>query len=153
MKIGTYVYSSACPEALSDLIDEMCITFGIPRVTINDLFYYGVFCKDVTYANYKYWDDAPSYLEIPEQLVAPCQTPEGRLEYVHRITNELITGVLDKKPEWMEYIEMTESCNEFDAAPSTYLYLVPKENKYKNFTEKILQFLYSPNMIDFSYRY
>ena len=44
----------------------------------------------------------------------------------------MITGVLDKKPEWMEYIEMTESCNEFDAAPSTYLYLVPKENKYKN---------------------
>lgn len=152
MQIGTFIYSSNSIETLKDMLKEFFLVFNIPSVTPDDLFYYGVFCKDVTYANYKYWDEAPITLEIPEVLTDVCHSETDRLEYVHYITNQIIKGEI-KKPEWMLYVESEENCNEYDAAPSTFLYLIAKEGRYEKFATKILDFLYSPNMIDYSYRY
>jgi hypothetical protein len=152
MQIGTFVYSSNSIETLKDMLKEFFLVFNIPSVTPDDLFYYGVFCKDVTYANYKYWDEAPITLEIPEALTDVCHSEADRLEYVHYITNQIMKGEI-KKPEWMLYVESEENCNEYEAAPSTFLYLIAKEGKYEKLATKILDFLYSPNMIDYSYKY
>ena len=152
MQIGTFVYSSNSIETLKDMLKEFFLVFNIPSITPDDLFYYGVFCKDITYANYKYWSEAPITLDIPEALTDVCHSEADRLEYVHYITNQIIKGEI-KKPEWMLYVESEENCNEYDAAPSTFLYLIAKEGKYEKFATKVLDFLYSPNMIDYSYRY
>lgn len=152
MKIGTYIYSSQSVEKLKEMLNEFSITFNIPSISLDKMFYYGVFCKDITYANFKHWDEAPERLEIPENLTAPCQTEEERLDYVHYITNLIIRGEIEK-PEWMLYVEMEESCNEYDAAPSTFLYIISKEDKYKALADKILEFLYSPNLVDYTYRF
>lgn len=152
MQIGTFIYSSNSIETLKDMLKEFFLVFNIPTVTPDDLFYYGVFCKDVTYANYKYWNEAPITLEIPEALTSVCHTEADRLEYVHFITDKIMKGEI-KKPEWMLYVEAEENCNEYDAAPSTFLYLIAKEGKYEKLATKILDFLYSPNMMDYSYRY
>ena len=148
MEIGTYIYSSHSIDALKEMLEEFFLVFNIPYIAPDDLFYYGVFCKDITYANYKYWDKAPLSLEIPEQLTSVCQTEEERLSYVHEIIRKVIIGEIEK-PEWMIYVEEEENCNEFDAAPSNYLILIPKDTKYEKLATKILDFLYSPNMVDF----
>jgi hypothetical protein len=152
MQIGTFIYSSNSIETLKDMLKEFFLVFNIPTVTPEDLFYYGVFCKDVTYANYKYWNEAPITLEIQEALTSVCHTEADRLEYVHFITDKIMKGEI-KKPEWMLYVESEENCNEYDAAPSTFLYLIAKEGKYEKLASKILEFLYSPNMMDYSYRF
>lgn len=152
MQIGTYIYSSHSIETLKEMLNEFFLVFNIPTVTPDDLFYYAVLCKDITYANYKYWNEAPVTLEIPEVFTSPCSTQEGRLEYVHFITNQIVRGEI-KKPEWMLYIEMTENCNNYEAAPSNYLYLEAKEGKYEKLATKILDFLYSPNMMNYTNRY
>lgn len=148
MLIGTYIYSSNSVEALKEMLKEFFLVFNIPA-TPEDLFHYGVFCKDSTYANYD-WDDAPYSLEKPEQLTSPCQTEDARLDYVHYITDLVVKGEIEK-PKWMLHVEMEEVCNNYEAAPSTFLYLVPKEGKYETLATKILDFLYSPNMMDYSY--
>lgn len=152
MKIGTFIYSSNSIDALKEMLQEFFIVFNIPSLTPDDLFYYGVFCKDVTYANYKYWNEAPVTLEIPEILTSICNTEADRLNYVHGITEQIMKGEIDK-PEWMLYIEMEENCNGYETAPSNYLYLIAKDDKYSKLAEKILDFLYSPNLIDYEYRY
>lgn len=152
MLIGTYVYSSHSVDALKKLLSEFFSTFHIDDVTPDDLFYYGVFCKDVTYANYKYWEDAPATLEIPDELTSPCQTEKDRLDYVHIITDMVMKGEFDK-PEWMLYVETEETCNECDAAPSTFLRLIPKEGKYQALSERLLGYLYSVNLVNYGYRY
>lgn len=152
MKIGTYIYSNHSVKALKDMLSEFFDTFNIPSLTPDDLFYYGVFCENITYANFKHWDEAPSRLNIPEQLTAPCQTEEARLDYVARIKEQVMTGEIEK-PEWMMYVEAEESCNEYDASPSTFLNLVIKEGKYSGLAASILDFLYSPNLVNYSYNY
>lgn len=152
MKIGTYIYSSASIDALKELLKEFFIVFNIPSLTPDDLFYYGVFCKDVTYANYKDWDAAPVTLDIPEQLTSPCQTENERLDYVHIIIDKVMKGKIDK-PEWMIYVEAEETCNDYEAAPSNFLYLIPKDNEYERLGKAILNFLYSPNMMNYGIEY
>ena len=151
MKIGTFIYSSNSVEALKDMLQEFFIVFNIP-LTPDELFYYGVFCKENTYANYKYWDEAPVTMEIPEVFTGTCHSQEDRIEFVHYTINKVMTGEIEK-PSWMLYVEMEENCNNYETAPSNYLYLIPKESKYKKLAEKILDFLYSPNLIDYSNQY
>lgn len=152
MQIGTYIYSSNSVEALKEMLSEFFLTFNLPLYTPDDLFYYGVFCKDVTYANYKHWNEAPVTLEIPPILTSVCDTEEDRLAYVHGLIDGITKGEIDK-PEWMLYVEMEEMCNEYEAAPSTFLYLIPKDGKYEKLANKILDFLYSPNMMDYTLHY
>lgn len=141
----TFVYSSECVEALKKLFKEMSKVFDIEE-SFDNLFYYGVFCKDITYANFKYWEEAPIDLDIPFNLTNPCSTQESRLEYVHITMDEVMRGEIEK-PEWMIHVEMEDTCNEYEMSPSTFLYLTAKDEKYVNLGERLIEFLYSPNLV------
>lgn len=145
MRDYTVIYSSPSKEALEDLIKETVLLFNSP-LTLNDMFYYGVFCKPETYAHYHLWEDAPLDLEIPFVLINPCVTGFERLEYVNGVIKEIVKGEIEK-PEWMIYVEMEDYKTEYGLSPSTFLYLYPKEEKYKVFGEKLINFLYSPNLL------
>ena len=141
----TFIYSSPCIEPLQELINEMLLIFNSP-LRIDDIFYYGVFCKPETYANYQHWDEAPLDMEVPFYLTNPCSTEKDRMEYVKDIIVQVMKGEMDK-PSWMIYVEMEEICNEYEQAPSTFLYIEVKDETYRILAEKLLNFLYSPNMI------
>ena len=141
----TFIYSSPCIEPLQELINEMLLIFNSP-LRIDDIFYYGVFCKPETYANYQHWDEAPENLEVPFELTNTCSTPNDRTNYVNNVIKEVLRGEIDK-PSWMIYVEMEEVCNEYEQAPSTFLYIEVKDETYKILAEKLINFLYSPNLI------
>lgn len=141
----TFIYSSPCIEPLQELINEMLLIFNSP-LRIDDIFYYGVFCKPETYANYQHWDEAPENLEVPFELTNICSTSNDRTNYVNNVIKEVLRGEIDK-PSWMIYVEMEEICNEYEQAPSTFLYIEVKDETYKILAEKLINFLYSPNLI------
>lgn len=143
----SFVYSSACVEALRELMEEFFNIFELD-VKLDDIFDYGVFCKEDTYANYKHWDEAPLELEVPYYLTNPTSSEKSRTEYVRGIIDQVITGEIEK-PEWMIYVEMEETCNEYEQAPSNFLYLQVKDGmeKYEILGQKLIEFLYSPNLM------
>lgn len=141
----TFIYSSPCIEALENLVEEMSLLFDL-TLKISDMFYYGVFCAEDTYANYKHWDEAPERLDVPYELINPCSTANDRANYVYQVIQDVMKNGADK-PDWMIYVEMEETCNEYEQAPSTFLYIEAKDSKYKALAEKLLDFLYSPNLI------
>lgn len=145
MRDYTVVYSSASKEALENLINETILLFN-SQLSIDDMFYYGVFCKNETYANFKHWDEAPVDLIIPTQLTNACSSSKDRITYVKEVIHNILQGSIEK-PEWMLYVEMEEFVSEYNLAPSTFLYIYPKEEKYRRFGEKLIEFLYSPNLL------
>lgn len=147
MQTLTFIYSSRSVEALKDVFAELQHIFGRNNIPdFEDIFYYGVFCKPCNYAFFKYWDDAPDSLEIPEIITNGWSKKSEKLDYVRKTINEIMRGEI-KKPEWMKYVEEEEICNQFEAAPSTFLNLLPKEEKYQGLANTFLYFLYSPNMM------
>ena len=147
MQTLTFIYSSRSVEALKDVFAELQHVFGRNNIPdFEDIFYYGVFCKPCNYAFFKYWDDAPDSLEIPEIITNGWSKKSEKLDYVRKTINEIMRGEI-KKPEWMKYVEEEEICNQFEAAPSTFLNLLPKEEKYQGLANTFLYFLYSRNMM------
>ena len=148
MKTITFIYSSESVEALKNLFIELRWVFGYTLIPeFDDMFYYGVFCKSVTYANFNGWEKAQREgIEVPEILTAMCPTPSEREDFVKRIIIEIIRGEIEK-PEWMKYVEEEMSCSCCNAAPSTFLILIPKDEKYRILAARLLDFLYSPNMM------
>ena len=148
MKTITFVYSSESVEALKKLFTELRWVFGYTTVPeLNDMFYYGVFCKQNTYSNFNGWEKAQGEgIEVPEMLTSVCPTPSEREDFVKRIIIEIIRGEIEK-PEWMKYVEEEMSCSCRNAAPSTFLTLIPKDEKYRTLADRLLDFLYSPNMM------
>lgn len=145
MRDYTVVYSSASKQALEELINETLLLFN-STLSIKDMFYYGIFCKPETYAYYDLWEHAPSDLEIPFNLINECAKPKEKIDYVNGIINQILQGTIEK-PEWMFYVEMEDYKTELCLPPSTFLYIYPKEEKYKKLAEKLIQFLYSPNLL------
>ena len=80
------------------------------------------------------------------EVAAMCPTPSEKEDFVKRIIIEIIRGEIEK-PEWMKYVEEEMSCNCCNAAPSTFLFLIPKDEKYRTLAARLLDFLYSPNMM------
>ena len=148
MKTITFIYTSESVKAIKRLFTELRWVFGYTLIPeFDDMFYYGVFCKSVTYANFNGWEKAQREgIEVPEILTAMCPTPSEREDFVKRIIIEIIRGEI-KKPEWMKYVEEEMSCNCCNAAPSTFLTLIPKDEKYRILAARLLDFLYSPNMM------
>lgn len=142
----SFIYSSPSIEALEVLMDEILLVFGV-NLNINDIFYYNVFCREETYANYQYWDEAPESLSVPFELYNPCSTQSERIEYVRTVIKDIVINKIDK-PEWMIYVEMEEKCSDYELPPSTFLYIIPKEEKYQQLADKLMDFLYSPNLIN-----
>ena len=154
MKTITFIYSSESVEALKNLFTELRRVIGYTTVPeLNDMFYYGVFCKQNTYSNFNGWEKAQGEgIEVPEMLTSVCPTPSEREYFVNRIIIEIIKGEIEK-PEWMKYVEEEMSCNCCNAAPSTFLFLIPKDEKYRTLAARLLDFLYSPNMMTTELRY
>ena len=154
MKTITFVYSSESVKAIKRLFTELRWVFGYTLIPeFDDMFYYGVFCKSVTYANFNGWEKAQREgIEVPEILTAMCPTPSEREDFVKRIIIEIIRGEIEK-PEWMKYVEEEMSCSCCNAAPSTFLILIPKDEKYRILAARLLDFLYSPNMMTTELKY
>ena len=148
MKTITFIYSSESVKAIKRLFTELRWVFGYTLIPeFDDMFYYGVFCKSVTYANFNGWEKAQREgVEVPEILTAMCPTPSEREDFVKRIIIEIIRGEIEK-PEWMKYVEEKTVCSCCNAAPSTFLILIPKDEKYRILAARLLDFLYSPNMM------
>ena len=139
----TVVNSQPSIEALEKLISDFCSTFGIVE-TIDDLFYYGVFCKPQNYANFEF-DIKENYgFDIPYNIMN-YQATEEKIDYVKKLINQIMRKEITK-PEWMKYVEMNASCNEYNQAPSTFLQIIPKENQYETLAQRLIEFLYSPNL-------
>ena len=132
MKTITFVYSSESVKAIKRLFTELRWVFGYTLIPeFDDMFYYGVFCKSVTYANFNGWEKAQREgVEVPEILTAMCPTPSEKEYFVNIIIIEIIRCEIEK-PEWLRYVEEETVCNCCNAAPSTFLILIPKDEKYR----------------------
>ena len=140
----TVINSQPSIEALEKLISEFFDTFGMVE-TIDDLFYYGVFCKPQNYANFKF-DITENYdFDIPYNIMNYQANEEEKIDYVKKLINQIMKKEITK-PEWMKYVEMNASCNEYNQAPSTFLQIIPKENQYETLAQRLIEFLYSPNL-------
>ena len=141
----TLIYSQPSVEALENLMADIFGTFGLPY-TIDDLFYYGVFFKPNNYANYEF-DITEDYdFEIPKVLIDECFNGQAKYDYVEEVINKVLRKEINK-PEWMKYIELNMTCDEFDRSPSTFLYLLAKESQYEALAQRLIEFLYSPNLV------
>lgn len=139
----TVVNSQPSIEALEKLMSAFFATFGMVE-TIDDLFYYGVFCKPQNYANFEF-DIKENYgFDIPYNIMN-CQATEEKIDYVKKLIKQIMRKEITK-PEWMKYVEMNASCNEYNQAPSTFLQIIPKEKQYEVLAQRLIEFLYSPNL-------
>ena len=129
----TYVYSSPCISFLRELIESLDSTFSV-KDKLDDMFWYGIFCNPETYSNFRYYD------------LCKEEVPGTKLSYIKDTITKIIKGEIDK-PEYFFYVEETESFNDFEDAPSTFLYLIPQDEKYRKFGEALTNFLYSPNLM------
>ena len=148
MTTFTCIYSSECIEPAKRLVDAFLSTFDCAKgMTFDDMFYYGVFCKPETYANY---DDFES-LDIEEDdyikaLVSPCVSESERIEIVQTLIAKIMRKE-DIKPEWMVQIEATTVCGDYEMAPSTFLYLECKDPQFQGIADAMIKYLYSPNLM------
>ena len=141
----SFIYSSASMEALENLIEELSIVFNL-HITADDMFYYNIFCKPEIYANFSGWEKAPDDLDVPVKLKETTRSSSEKTDYVKIIIEQVLTKEIDK-PEWMTYVEEEESSDYYEHAPSTYLCLKAKSDTYNDLADKLLDFLYSPNLI------
>ena len=148
-QIFTCVYSSCSVEEARKLVNSFIRTLvsEYSELNFDNMFYAGVFCATTTYANYEYWDELSVNLERPEILTSVCSTEQERINYVDEVINAVIKGEIEK-PEWMVEIEGTAVCDENSLmSPSTFLRLIPKDNKYTELGERLISFLYSINLL------
>lgn len=141
----TTINSQPSIDALKNLIKSIVSLYGVAE-QIDDMFYYGVFCKPQNYANYKF-DKGNNYeFEIPSILTSGYASEDARIEYVNMLIMKIMREN-EKKPEWMKFVEMNIVCNDYGQAPSTFLHIIPKEEKYRDLSNRLIEFLYSPNMV------
>lgn len=136
----TTVYSSPSVPALESLVACMSKIFNL-RLSLSDMFWFGVFCHTETYANFGEWGDG---VYVPEALTGVCTTSETRSEYVDSVIDMVMRGEIER-PEWMEYVEMNAMCA--GQTPSTFLRLEAKDEKYACMADALIQYLYSPSKI------
>ena len=141
----TVINSQPSIEALDNLIREFYWLQGL-CYTIDDVFYYGVFCKPQNYVNFEFDENENDDFEIPYELINECASENEKLDYVLKIIKKVMHREITK-PEWMKYIEMNMDCNEYGMPPSTFLQLEAKDPKHNAVTEKLIEFLYSPNIL------
>lgn len=140
----TVIHSQPSLESLKSLMKCFFDTFGMVE-TIDDLFYYGVFCKPNNYANFK-WDITEEYdFDIPSILTDVCININDKLEFIQKTIESILKKEINK-PEWMKYIEMNQCCNDFCQAPSNFLQIIAKDKKYENLAKCLINFLYSVNL-------
>ena len=147
MREFSTLYSDPSVDAVKRLlktIKELCIECSC-FLEPDDMFYYGVFCHVTTYANFNGWEEAKNELDfIPGILLDTCANSDERIAYVEQIIEQVMTGDIEK-PEWMSYVEENATVDWCEQMPSTFLRLIPKDEKYRELGCRLLNFLYSPN--------
>ena len=139
----TVINSQPSVEAFEKLIKEMLLVFGSLE-SIDDLFYYGVFFKPQNYVNFKFNEDEIDF-EVPSILTSVCTDYHEKLNFIQKTIGQIIRKEI-VKPEWMKHIEMNMVCNDFGQAPSSFLVIDTKDEKYNKLAERLIEFLYSPNL-------
>lgn len=132
-----YTYQNSIKEA-KELVAEMLKLMGIDK-SPDDVFYYGVFCDNDAYF------DAYENDELPEDCPKVTESWSGNKELRdNQIAIQskwfedyklLIIKGDKEKCEWMLNSEKDQYGDSFD--PDSYLNLIPKEEQYKVFGEKI----------------
>lgn len=132
-----FTYSSGSLNKVKELLEEIISTFNL-TISIDEMFYYGVFCAVSQYVGTPELNKEIS--NIPSILTSEYTPYCEKENYVNSIIKKVIMGEISK-PEWMIEIEQSDRCGRY--SPSTYLYLQPKDEKYKKLGEKLIDFLYS----------
>jgi len=113
-----FTYSENSEESARNLVNEIFETFNLPY-KFDDVF------KTVVLSEYpeEYYKSAPKKLTE---------------EDVRKLYDSVLAGEIDK-PTWFKKIEKGTA----DEAPSTYLHIIPKDEKYKKLAKQMQEFLYS----------
>ena len=139
-----YTYQDGSINPAKELINEMLSLSRITDKNADDIFYFGIFCEDDYYLDtlsdkdldveypYKYYPN--SGYGSPERK----QWEEGRTKWLENFQLSIMKGEIEK-PQWM--IDIEEDCDSWN--PSSYLNIVPKDEKYAEFGNKISALLNS----------
>lgn len=138
----TVINSQPSIEALENLITEIFWAYGLCN-SAEDIFYYGVFCKPQNYINFEF--DGDYDFEVPSELTSACTTYSDKINFIQKTIKQIMRHEIEK-PEWMKYVEMNMDCNEYGMPPSTFLQIEAKDPAYEKFAERLIEFLYSPNL-------
>ena len=128
-----FTYQNSVNEC-KDLVNEILKLCGIKDKTAEDVFYYGVYHSAEEYSN-RYVDEDE---EEEEEEHVEQQREELTVESVNRTIEAVLKGEIEV-PEWLS--EDVENYNGY--TESKYLYLIPKEEKYKELANKIKSLLFS----------
>ena len=136
-----YTYQNSTSQA-KELVEEMLKLTGETDKTADDIFYYGVFCDDDKYLESDAISEQEGYPEYPAD--AKYDSPERKAwneasnKWLSDLQASIMKGDIDQ-PQWMTD---AEGCDDYDYwSPSSYLCLVPKEEKYKEFGHAIQRLL------------
>jgi len=120
-----FMYSGSSKGILEEMINEIFKAFGIDK-TCDDVFSSVVLCEDCNpYEEYS--------KSNPDVSIDPND--------VEQLYEDVKSGKVSK-PDWFNDAEEVEDSWSY-YSPSTYLYLTPKKEEYKNLSELISKFLYS----------
>jgi hypothetical protein len=139
----TVINSQPSIEALEKLVAEIFWAYGLCS-SAEDIFYYGVFCKPQNYMNFEF--DGDYDFEVPSELTSPCNSDADKMNFVKKTIKQIMRHEIEK-PEWMKYVELNMDCNEYGMPPSTFLQVEAKDPRFENVAQKLIEFLYSPNLL------
>lgn len=135
-----YVYQDDI-KATKELVQEILNLMGITDKTPDDIFYYGVFCKDDVYLERIDDDELPEgYIKVDWSSPDHKEIEKKNEKWLNDIKLSIMKGE-SEKPEWMKDVE--DGSDWFD--PDRYLHLIPKEEKFKELGERIEKFICSPS--------
>lgn len=135
-----FTYSSGTLSSVKNLIDEMFEMFSSPLKS-DDIFYFGIFCAYIIYANFDWLTYNIDNIEVPDILTSDMTPTSDKINYVETIIDQVLTGKIEK-PEWMVKVEQEYSCFNCQS-PSTFLILKAKDEKWEKYGHLLTDFLYS----------
>jgi len=133
-----FSYFNGSVKPAKELINEIIKTFGGPELeglTADDMFYFGTFCDVYRYVesvdDMYFEEDEHPYLGVPD---------DKWYEYTDSLIERITKGEIEK-PLWMNRVEEHENYNGYH--PENELYIVPKDEKFKPFADKMMKFVMS----------
>jgi hypothetical protein len=137
-----FTYQNSVSEA-KELVAEVLRIAGVTDKTPDDIFYYGVFCDMDTYFDYASDNEDPTFDNMPELKGAyKSEEREASKSVRDEWVNSWLLSIVKGDIERPEFMELAEDAGDY-WAPSSYLLLCPKDDKYKDLGEKIKRLLSS----------
>jgi len=137
-----FSYQNSVNQA-KELVQEMLNLSGITDKSPDDIFYYGVFCEEDRYLEHLDEIEDREDIDFPD-VTAEYGTDEYKEQTKKQVDafNNLKLSIMKgevESPSWMNDAEVDDD----SWSPSSYLTLVPKEDKYEVFGTKIKSLLNS----------